>query len=205
MSKFSLRFFCLALLLGTSACQTTPPEVAPEPQVSVAPEKGTPQEPEPDPEKDLYMLAIGSAKNGKYRIAIKHFNELIKLNPEFTLAYTNLGLALMQMDELEQAKQAFNAAIKQDKSDAIAYNHLAVIQRQEGLFKAARENYGHAITADPEYANAHLNLGILLDIYFQDFSGALEHYQIFQDLTGKTDERVEKWVLDIERRIETRD
>ena len=109
----------------------------------------------------------------------------------------------MQTDELEQAKQAFNEAIKQDKSDAIAYNHLAIIQRHEGLFKPARENYEHAIKADPEYANAHLNLGILLDIYFQDFPRALEHYQIFQELTGNKDERVEKWVLDIKRRIET--
>lgn len=197
------------LLLGIGGCQTSPPEVAPQPQVDVASQKDMPQstkqpeEPKPDPEQDLYLLAIGSAKNGKHKIAIKYFNELIKLNPEFSLAYTNLGLALMQTDELEQAKQAFNEAIKQDKSDAIAYNHLAIIQRHEGLFKPARENYGRAIRADPEYANAHLNLGILLDIYFQDFPRALKHYQIFQELTGNEDERVEKWVLDIKRRIET--
>lgn len=209
MSKLSLKLCCLVLALGVGGCQTTPTEVAPKPEVSVTPQKDIPQgtmqpaEPKPDPEQDLYLLAIGSAKNGKHKIAIKYFNELINLNPEFRLAYTNLGLALMQTDEREQAKQAFNEAIKQDKSDAIAYNHLAIIQRHEGQFKPARENYERAIKADPEYANAHLNLGILLDIYFQDFPRALEHYQIFQELTGNKDERVEKWVLDIKRRIET--
>lgn len=212
MSKLSLKFFILLLLLSLGACQTTPPEVIPQPQVAIAPPTNDQKpaqlpaepEPKPDPEHTLYMLAIGAAKNDKLKIAIRYFNKLIQLNPEFKLAYTNLGLTHMQMNQHEQAKKAFTDAIKRDKSDAIAYNHLAVIQRQEGLFKLARENYNRAIKADPEYASAHLNLGILLDIYLQKLPKALEHYLMFQKLTGNKDDRIEKWVLDIKRRIDSR-
>lgn len=209
MSKLNLRILSILLSLGLAACQSTPPEATPEPQVVIAPKEAAADvkpapEPKPDPEQELYLQAIGSAKKDKHKLAIQYLNELIKLNPEFRQVHTSLGLALLQTNQQEQAKQAFKNAIKQDKSDAIAYNHLAIIQRQEGLFKPALENYNLAIKADPEYANAYLNLGILLDIYLQDLPKALEQYLMFQKLTDNKDERIEKWVLDIKRRIEAK-
>lgn len=209
MSKLNLRILSILLSLGLTACQSTPPEATPEPQVVIAPKEAAADvkpapEPKPDPEQELYLQAIGSAKKDKHKLAIQYLNELIKLNPEFRQVHTSLGLALLQTNQQEQAKQAFKNAIKQDKSDAIAYNHLAIIQRQEGLFKPALENYNLAIKADPEYANAYLNLGILLDIYLQDLPKALEQYLMFQKLTDNKDERIEKWVLDIKRRIEAK-
>ena len=212
MSKLSPSFKTLSALVIAavlSACQTVPdsvpraePELAPSPEDPARPQ--IPVVEKPGPDKILYQKAISSAINGNNEVAIGQFRELVELNPEYKKAYTNLGLVLLQNQQQAEAKQAFLNAIKQDKSDAIAYNHLAIIQRNEGLFKPAMDNYTKAIEADPDYANAYLNLGILLDIYFQDLPRALEHYQKFQQLTNNKNEKVEKWVLDIKRRIETR-
>ncbi len=103
---------------------------------------------------------------------------------------------------MNEAKKALERAIEQDKSDAIAYNHLAIIQRGNGDFKQARENYRKAIDADPDYANAYLNLAILLDIYLQDLPAALTNYEEFQRLKGEKNDSIEKWVIDLKRRIE---
>ena len=94
------------------------------------------------------------------------------------------------------------SAIEQDKNDAIAYNHLAVIQRQEGLFQQALDNYKKAINANHDYANAYLNLGILYDIYLQEFSKAQEQYVVYQRLTANSNENIDKWLIDIKRRID---
>ena len=99
------------------------------------------------------------------------------------------------------AKQAFEQAIIIDNQDAVAFNNLAIIQRQNGEFKKALFNYYKAINAKPDYANAHLNLGILLDLYLQDLPKALEQYEIYQKLTANSDEKVKKWIVDIKRRI----
>lgn len=212
MSKLSLSFKPLSVLIIVaviSACQTVPdsvpraePELAPSPHDEARLQQ--PVEEKPGPDRILYQKAISFAINGNNDAAVAQFRELVELNPDYEKAYTNLGLVLLQNQQHAEAKQAFLAAIKQDKSDAIAYNHLAIIQRNEGLFKPAMENYTKAIEADPNYANAYLNLGILLDIYIQDLPRALEHYQKFQQLTNNNNEQVEKWVLDIKRRIETR-
>lgn len=211
MSKFShnpklLAYLVLLALL--SACQTVPettstqPELAPQVKTETLPQQ--PVEAKPEPDQVLYQQAIKSAISGKNEVAIKQFRKLVQINPEYEKAYTNLGLALLQNQQQNEAKQAFLNAIKQDKSDAIAYNHLAIIQRNEGLFKPAMDNYTKAIDADPDYANAYLNLGILLDIYLQDLPRALEQYLMFQKLTDNKNDQVAKWVLDIKRRIDAR-
>ncbi len=195
----SLLFIASSLI----ACQTTQttvpkPEVLPGSNNEQLDKTGSGPD---DPQQTLYDQAIKSSRDGKVDKAISEFTQLIKNNPATKRAYTNLGLLHIHKKQTEQAKEAFLIAIKQDKNDAIAYNHLAVIQRQQGEFKLALFNYYKAINAKPDYANARLNLGILLDVYMQDLPKALEQYEIYQQLTDNKNEQVNKWIIDISRRI----
>lgn len=195
--------FIFFLIYVVSACQSTkaPPPVEQEP----APEIQTqaPVEQKQSRADSLYELALWTAQAEQVEKAIEQFQLLINEFPEYPRAYTNLGLLLLQQDKLEPAKNALLRAIEQDNNDAIAYNHLAIIERKQGAFKKSRTYYESALDADPEYANAHLNLGILLDIYLQDLKTALKHYKSYQKLTGNKDKTVDKWIIDIQRRIES--
>ena len=203
-NNITTKFFTLALLVGSLlACQTAP-QTAPAPEVMQdADAKTKTGELQADPQQTLYQQAMESARRGETELAIQQFTQLISENPSAKKVYSNLGLLYLQKQDNKAAKEAFLNAIAQDKNDAIAYNHLAVIQRQQGEFTQALFHYYKAISADPDYANAHLNLGILLDIYMQELPKALEQYEIFQRLTGNSNEKVEKWILDIKRRIDT--
>ena len=150
----------------------------------------------------LQKQADESLRAGEIDLAIEQFTALLKADPSVRQTYTRLGLSYLIKQDNKQAKQAFINAIEQDKNDAIAYNHLAVIQRQEGLFQQALDNYKNAINADNDYANAYLNLGILYDIYLQDFSKAQQQYVVYQRLTDSSNENVDKWLIDIKRRID---
>lgn len=196
------KLLCSMLLLAflQSACQSI---LTPQPQ----PQTNAPTEPPPqavaiDPRPELYDLAITTAKEGQTNESIDFFRQLIALDPAYKHAHTNLGILLFQQKEYAQAQAEFLSAIEQDKNNAIAYNHLGIIERQQGLFKPAQQHYQQALEINPDYANAHLNLGILLDIYLQQWNDALAHYLKYQELTGKKDETVEKWIVDLQRRIE---
>lgn len=185
------------LISALLACQSAAP-----PPLQEQPVDTEAKTPVADPADSLYQLAIWSAKAGKTDDAIEQFRLLIDQNPAYPLAYTNLGLLLKEKKQWEDAQQAFEQAIVTDSGDAIAYQHLAIIQREQGQFKQALENYQKAIELKPDYANAHLNLGILLDLYLQDLPRALEQYQIYQSLTENRNEDVGKWIIDIQRRVE---
>jgi len=204
MLNRQLTYICfISAFLLITGCQSGPAQQPVETQVSAAPEaEASAPVNETNPADDLYQLAMWSAKAEKTDDAINQFKQLIFLNADYPNAYTNLGLLLLQKNELDEARDALKQAIRKDDEDAIAYNHLAIVERQQGNFQQARLNYQQAIDADPDYANAYLNMGILMDIYLQDLEGALKHYKTYLEKTDNSDKAIEKWVIDIQRRID---
>ena len=57
-----------------------------------------------------------------------------------------------------------------------------------------------AVTSNPDYALAHYNLGVLNELYLQRLDIALKHFETYQALVGD-DRQVEKWIVDLRRRV----
>ncbi len=201
--KLQIQVIGLLIILMT-ACHSTPPVKAPGPGQAENKPEIPPQaeQTEAGVLEDLYQRAIHSARSEKNEEAISLFSQITELDEGYRNASTNLGLLFLRGEKIDAAKTAFLQAIDRDKDNAIAYNHLAIIERRQGSFKQSREYYEKAIHAEPEYANAYLNFGILQDIYLQELPQAMENYKTYQTLTNNSDESVEKWILDIQRRIE---
>ena len=150
-----------------------------------------------------YNKAISAAKNGKTKDAIKLLYNITKSYPNFSPAHTNLGLQYLRNKKQAYAEKSLRKAILLNPRDAIAYNHLGVILRQQGKFSASKDMYNKALKSKRDYANAHLNLGILYDMYLYELPQALEHYKSYQEITQNSDKLVSKWIIDLKRRIAT--
>jgi Flp pilus assembly protein TadD len=150
-----------------------------------------------------YNTAINAAKAGNYDEAIQLFSDINLTNPDFSNAYTNLGLLHWQKGNKDKARQAFDKALALDPNDAVSYNHLGVMLREQGKFSEAKDMYLNALQHKPDDALACLNLGILYDLYLQDLPNALTQYNTYQKLTGNQDKVVEKWIIDLDKRIQS--
>ena len=150
-----------------------------------------------------YESAITAAMEGKTEKAIKLFSGIVEKHPDFSPAYTNLGLQYLKNKKYGIAEKTLIKAIVLNSRDAIAYNHIGIIMRIRGDFDEAHSMYLKAIKYNSKYANAHLNLGILLDMYLQKLPDALTHYKNYQTLTKNNDKLVGKWIIDIEHRIKS--
>jgi hypothetical protein len=84
---------------------------------------------------------------------------------------------------------------------AAAANREGVLQRRDGNFAAARAAYERALTLDPAHADAERNLAILLDLYLEDPSAALPHYERYQALTQGADKEVTAWLVELKTRL----
>jgi Flp pilus assembly protein TadD len=69
-----------------------------------------------------------------------------------------------------------------------------------GRFADAREAYEKAIALEPNYASAHLNLGILYDLYLWDGERAVQLYERYLALVPAGDDKVKRWVAEIRKR-----
>ena len=180
----SLLIFCLL-----SACQSIPTDT-----------NTRPVEP-----KALasYQKALLAMRSGQTKRALKLFNAINKKYPGFAGPQLNIGLMQLKNNNLSKAEKSFKKAIQINRDNAIGYNLLGVVYRRAGKFMQAKEQYLLAISKSPHYANAHLNLGVLYDIYMSDLNRALHHYIQYQKHSSAADSKVSKWILDLKRRTKS--
>ncbi len=147
-----------------------------------------------------YEAALDSLKNGNDKKAEQQLLQLTQQFPTFSGPHANLGIIYYRAGKIEQAKSSFNKALELNTENMVSLNHLGILHRREGKFEESYALYEKALQIDPDYAYAHLNFGILLELYMGRLAEALEHYKRYQALTKEEDIEVKKWIVDLGRR-----
>ena len=150
---------------------------------------------------DDYHHALSALKAGNNEDAFNRFEALSKSYPEFAASYINIGLIEIRRDNLHTAETALLHAAQLAPQQPEIYNGLGIIYRRTGRFNEAETAYLKALELAPDYANAHLNIGILYDIYLNNLSAALDHYQHYQTISDGNNTVVNKWILDVKQRL----
>jgi Flp pilus assembly protein TadD len=150
--------------------------------------------------QQAYDDARRSLRAGRVDEAEKGFRALARSNPELGGPHANLGLILRQAGKLPEAVAELEQAVRVNPREPVYWNQLGVAYRHNGQFAKARDAYEQAIALDAGYAAAHLNLGILNDLYLGDARRALELYDRYLALSPAGDATVAKWVAEIRNR-----
>ncbi|WP_299261129.1 type IV pilus biogenesis/stability protein PilW [uncultured Kushneria sp.] len=79
-----------------------------------------------------------------------------------TTAYTQLGMAYLQRDDLERAQQAFGRAIDLSANDPDALQGLALIYQRQGETDSADQYFQRALNARPSFTQARNNYAAFL-------------------------------------------
>jgi Flp pilus assembly protein TadD len=137
---------------------------------------------------------------GRTAEAERGFRDVIAKHPELGGAHANLGLILRNAGKHDESIAALEQAVKVSPKQPVFFNQLGVSYRHKGRFDKARDAYEQALVLDDGYADAHLNLGVLLDLYAGDSAGALVHYERYLALSPAGDATVGKWVADLKNR-----
>ena len=148
----------------------------------------------------MYEQAVSIMASGDYLEAQFRFQEFLLQYPSFPGAHVNLAIIFASNGDDEGAENSITDALMIDPQHPAALNQLGMLLRRQGKFHDAEAAYTRAITADPEYAIGYYNLGVLNELYLQRLDVALQHFEQYQALGGD-DKQVEKWIVDLKRRI----
>jgi tetratricopeptide (TPR) repeat protein len=102
---------------------------------------------------------FGSALFDKGNIpeAIFHFDESIRINPEFTGAYNHRGIVYAKTGHHQKALDNFNTAIRMKPGGADAYRNRATLYGDMGEYHSAIEDLNKAIEIEPHGADSYYN------------------------------------------------
>jgi len=147
-----------------------------------------------------YLQALEFMQAQQYHQAIKSLKTIVELNGQLSGPYINMGIAHMKLGDVAEAERAFAQALDIDPENPVVLNLLGMLQRKKGQFEDAEKFYQSALAAHPDYPYAHLNMGILCDLYIHKVDCALSHYQKYLQLSSGEDKQVSMWIADLKRR-----
>ncbi|MDX2089666.1 MAG: tetratricopeptide repeat protein [Kofleriaceae bacterium] len=114
--------------------------------------------------------------------AIDAYRRALRLRPEMTEGWINLGRLFAESGDPQAAHDCFRSALDLDPADATAYYNLGVLAQDAGKEADAIALYRRALELDPQLAEAHYNLATLFD-QSGDSRSAIRHINEYRKLT----------------------
>ena len=148
-----------------------------------------------------FEMAVSFLQEDRFEEALALLRHITAEQPELAGPWINLGQVYVALEAPEEARQAFESAAAANPYNCTAHNELGLLSRQNGDFEAAEQHYLNCLERVPGNDAAHLNLGILYELYLGRLSEALASYRQYQALQSEEDRRVKGWVMDLERRL----
>jgi tetratricopeptide (TPR) repeat protein len=127
----------------------------------------------------VILCNISGASNAglmQFDAAIINYKKALKIKPNYTEAYYNMGIALKEKGDFEGAIDSYKQALKIKPDYAEAYYNMGNIFKDKGGPEAAIVSYKKALKIKPDYAEAFNNMGISLKEK-GDFEGAIDSYK----------------------------
>ncbi len=113
---------------------------------------------------------------GKASEASGHYQQALRIDPEYANAHESLGNALVQLGRLPEAKVQYQQALRIKPDDAETHYNLGTAFSLEGKVSDAIGQYEQALQIKPDFAEAHYNCGVALEQVGR-VQDAIAHYE----------------------------
>lgn len=126
--------------------------------------------------KAYYLKGIIYKEGGDTALALSSFLTTTEQDPNYLLAYEQLGL-LFAATGNPKAISYFETAIRLDPKNALTRYNLGMFYQETGNYDAAIEVYNAISKIDPSFSNAPYNIGFIEIEYRKNPSKALPYFE----------------------------
>jgi hypothetical protein len=142
--------------------------------------------------KEYFLRGSSYQELDMYSEAIKSYQKTIELKPDFSDAFTNLGIVYYKLARYDEAINAYKQAVRINPDSTLLYNKIGSAYVILGSYSKAVDNFKKATEIDPKDALSHYNLGIAYYLS-GDRDSALDEYDVLKEI----DKERAKSLLDV--------
>lgn len=96
---------------------------------------------------------------GKWELAVSEYYEAIKIDPQFSRAYVNLGAVYLQNDLMPKARDAFLKALDLAPNSELGHFNLGAYYGNVGDFDNAIAHFEKALQINPDNSEVYVEMG----------------------------------------------
>ncbi len=111
----------------------------------------------------------------QFKEAIAAYDNAIRLDPQYAIAYYNRGTAYYNLQEYSRAIEDFDRAIALDPNDTFSYIGLGSLYYKLKEYQRAKMDFDRAILLNPQNADAYNRRGNVY-VALQEFQKAITDY-----------------------------
>lgn len=148
----------------------------------------------------LFIEAKKAKRNGDLKTAQQKLKVITNKDKSISGPWVMLGDISFENKDLQQAQQDYEHALEINNENVNAYIALARVQRVMGDFNLAQNTLESALALWPDFPEAHLNLGILYDLYLNKSEQGQQHMEAYLFLTQYKNPEVIAWLEEVKSR-----
>jgi tetratricopeptide (TPR) repeat protein len=108
----------------------------------------------------IYLLAKLDQLEGRVDDAIRRYQMVASLQPEFVAVLVNLGNIYLELDRLEEAKRSFSSALQKQPNNPAAHYGLGQAALSKRSYAEAVEQFERALALAPDANRIHYALAM---------------------------------------------
>ena len=106
----------------------------------------------------LYSCGVVNKEREAYDAAIAQFQRIVQLDPDYTLAYNEMGLCEYSRGHNEAAEGYFEQANAADPAHATPYYNHGILLLDNNRYSEAAAKFGNAVACKPDHIDAQFGL-----------------------------------------------
>jgi tetratricopeptide (TPR) repeat protein len=148
----------------------------------------------------LYIEAKKAKRQGDLKTAKKKLMVITQNDDSISGPWVMLGHIAFEEKKYPQAEKHYQQAININPKNINAYVAQAQVQRVMGAYHVAQNTLARALNLWPDFPEAHLNLGILYDLYLNQSEKSQQHLEAYLFLTHYKNKKAINWYSEVQGR-----
>jgi len=148
----------------------------------------------------LFIEAKKAKRNKDFKTATQKLLVITQKDTSISGPWVMLGDIKFENKQYKEASLDYQKALVINPENVNAYIALAKVQRVLGQFNLAQNTLENALLFWKDFPEAHLNLGILYDVYLNQAEKAQQHMEAYLFLTQYKSSEVKKWLQEVQSR-----
>lgn len=150
--------------------------------------------------REDFDRAVELLHKEKFEEAIKLLQKVIQQSQNNSAPYINIALAYEKTGEMGLAEDNLKKALAINPNHPATMNEYALLYRRTGRFAEAKKLYERLLDKFPSFMPARKNLGVLCELYLNDYRCALDQYEAVQS-AFPDDEESKLWIVGVKQKL----